>query len=64
MNSSKEAYFLLRNWAVDERQMRNRNHDEIMEAKKLYEYLQTNNDEYYAVLVKDGWTVDFEALLK
>ena len=64
VNSSKEAYFLLRNWAVDERQMRNRNLDEIMEAKKLYEYLQTNNDEYYAVLVKDGWTVDFEALLK
>lgn len=64
VNSSKEAYFLLRNWAVDERQMRNRNHDEIMEAKKLYEYLQTNDDEYYAVLVKDGWTIDFEALLK
>lgn len=64
VNSSKEAYFLLRNWAVDERQMRNRSSDEIMEANKLYEYLQANDDEYYAVLVKDGWIVDFEALLK
>lgn len=64
VNTSKDAYFLLRNWAVDERQMRNRNRDEIMEANKLYEYLKANDDEYYDVLVHDGWTKDFEALLK
>lgn len=64
VNSSKEAYFLLRNWAVDERQMRNRTTDEIMEAKKLYDYLKANNDAYYEVLVSDGWNQDFEALLK
>lgn len=64
VNTSKEAYFLLRNWAVDERQMRNRDSEEIAEAKKLYEFLKANNDAYYEVLVNDDWTHDFESLLK
>ena len=64
VNTSKEAYFLLRNWAVDERQLRSRDSEEIAEAKKLYEFLKANNDAYYEVLVNDGWTHDFESLLK
>lgn len=64
VESSKEAYFLLRNWAVDERQLRNRSEAEIKEAKKLYDFLKTKDDAYYEVLVNDGWDQNFEALFK
>jgi len=62
--NSQEAYFLLRNWAVDERQMQNRSEQEKTEAKKLYDFLKQNDDAYYDILVADGWDQAFEALFE
>lgn len=61
-NYAKKAYFKLRNWAVNEKQMRNRDAEEIEESKKLYEYLKANDNDYYKILKQDGWSEAFEAL--
>lgn len=60
IQNEKEAYFVLRNWAVDERQMENRNIDEINYAKELYMQLKKQGGTYWDVLVKDEWNVAFE----
>ncbi len=62
IHNSHEAYFILRNWAVNEKQMQKRNPDEVAEIRVLYEYLKQNQDAYYAILQQDGWCEDFEAI--
>ncbi len=63
IHNSQEAYFILRNWAVNEKQMQNRDTQEVTAIKALYEYLKQNDDAYYDILQQDGWDVAFEALL-
>lgn len=60
---SQDAYFVLRNWAVNEKQMQNRSAQEIAEIRVLYEYLKENKNAYYDILQQDGWCEAFEALL-
>lgn len=62
IHNSHEAYFILRNWAVNEQQMQNRDPKEIADIRVLYEYLKQNQDAYYDILKQDGWCEDFEAL--
>lgn len=60
----KEAYFKLRNWAVDERQMVNRSKADYQTVKEYYTYLKSSNSEYYQVLKDGGWTTVFESMIK
>ncbi len=64
INNSQEAYFILRNWAVDKVQMENRSVQEITAVATLYEFLKQNDDAYYEVLQQDGWCEAFESLMQ
>lgn len=62
IKNEKEAYFALRNWAVDERQMADRSAEEIAYASTLYTQIKDKGGAYWDVLVKDEWNLAFEKL--
>lgn len=64
VSNAKEAYFILRNWAVDERQMKDRDEQEIIHLVPLYEYLKESNSTYYEILQQDAWSIAFETILR
>ena len=62
--SLKEAYFKLKMWAVDERQMRDRSQKDVEMAQSYYEFLKSYGGVYYESLQKSGWAQAFEAIQK
>lgn len=62
--SLKEAYFKLKMWAVDERQMRDRSESDMKMAQSYYEFLKKYGGVYYESLEKSGWAQAFEAIQK
>lgn len=64
IRSDKYAYFILMNWAMNEKQLKLKTHDEIKLYQPLYEFLKTNNSSYYQGLQASGFDQVLEAYFK
>lgn len=62
--TAKEAYFKLKMWAVDERQMLHRESADVERMVVYYDILKSNGGVYYETLVKSGWIDAFDAIRK
>lgn len=62
--NEQEAYFRLRNWAMDEVQMSEKSKEEIAEITVYYEFLKQQKGPYWERMQKDEWDRAFEDLRK
>ncbi len=64
ITNEQDAYYLLRNYAYDEKALQVISDQLILEMETLYEALKQCNGSYYHVLVECGWSYCFENRLK
>lgn len=60
ISSDHEAYFVLMNWAMNEKQMQTKSEDELNSYRPIYEYLKTRNSNYYKALTQNGMAATLE----
>lgn len=60
ISSDHEAYFVLMNWAMNEKQMQTKSADELNSYRPIYEYLKTRNSNYYKALTQNGMAATLE----
>lgn len=61
-SSPQEAYFKLKQWAIDEVQMSEKEIAEINEIEPVYNYLKQQKGAYWERIQNDGWDRAFENL--
>lgn len=64
ITNEQDAYYLLRNYAYDDKALQVISDQLILEMKPLYEALKQCDGSFYHVLVDCGWTDSFENRLK
>lgn len=60
--NAQEAYFKLKNWAVDEVQMSEKKQSEINDIEPTYNYLKKEKGAYWQRIQADGWDTAYERL--
>lgn len=60
IETTQDAYFLLRGWAYDVQAMEKKDASQITEMIPLYNELKQQGGEYYKLLESIGWTASFE----
>ncbi len=64
INNEQDAYYLLRNYAYDDKALQVISDRLILEMKPLYEALKECDGSFYHVLKTSGWTDSYEQRLK
>lgn len=64
INNEQDAYYLLRNYAYDDKALQVISDRLIIEMKPLYEALKECDGSFYHVLKTSGWTDSYEQRLK
>lgn len=64
ITNEQDAYYLLRNYAYDDKALQVVSDQLILEMKPLYDALKQCDGSFYHVLVDCGWTASFENRLK
>lgn len=64
INTQQDAYFVLMNWAMNEKQLEMRDQAEFETYRPLYEYLKENKGAYWDTLVTSGYSKVMEEKLK
>lgn len=62
ITNSREAYFVLINFASTKEEMLNKTDDELNRIHIIYQALQKANDQYYQMLIERGWTELFHSV--
>lgn len=62
VTNSREAYFVLINFASTKEEMLNKDKDELNKIKTIYEALKKADDQYYHMLVERGWSDLFHSV--
>jgi len=64
ITNEKDAYYLLRGYAYDEKALQVVSDALIQEMEPLYEALKKSNGSFYQLLKQSGWTSSYEKRLK
>lgn len=64
ITNEQDAYYLLRNYAYDDKALQVVSDQLILEMKPLYDALKQCDGSFYHVLVDCGWTASFENRIK
>lgn len=59
VTTSREAYYVCLNWASDYEQMKDKDEEEIIRIRIIYEALRNADDQYYQMLKDKGWENNF-----
>lgn len=63
IETSLDAYYTCLNWALNEKEMKEKGKNEIEAIKPIYEALKHKQDEYWLQLNNRGWVKAFENLI-
>lgn len=62
VTNSREAYFVLINFAITKEEMLSKNKEELDKIYIIYKALQKADDQYYQMLTQRGWTAVFDSI--